>query len=161
MTQQTDGMAPLRAGQAAAELGVGVQTLHYYEREGLVPAPPRSESGYRLYPPELMDRLRFIRQAQALGLSLSEIRETLDLVAIGESPCGRVQAALADRLAEVDRRLQQLTAFRDDLADLIARAPRLQNSVGGGLCGIVEGAPAIRGGELASAPLGRRGKAAI
>src|SRR5690625_5317918 len=52
----------LRAGQAAAELGVGVQTLHYYEREELIPAPPRSTAGYRLYPPDLMERLRFIRQ---------------------------------------------------------------------------------------------------
>ena len=151
----------LRAGQAAAELGVGVQTLHYYEREGLIPPPPRSEAGYRLFPPDLMERLRFIRRAQALGLSLTEIRETLDLTAIGESPCGRVQAALAERLADVDRRLEQLTSFRNELAELIRNAPKLRELGGqGAVCAIVEGATPIRGSELASAPLGRRGRGA-
>lgn len=148
----------LRSGQAAAELGVGVQTLHYYEREGLIPAPPRSGAGYRLFPPDLMERLRFIRRAQALGLSLAEIRETLDLAAIGESPCGRVQTALAERLAEVDRRLEQLTSFRHQLAELIRNAPKLRESAGqSAVCAIVEGAAPIRGSELATAPLGRGG----
>ena len=114
------GGAALRAGQAATELGVGVQTLHYYEREGLISPPPRSEAGYRLYPPELLERLRFIRRAQALGLSLAEIKQTLKLAAIGKSPCGRVQNALAERLREVDRRLEELTAFRSQLALLAA-----------------------------------------
>ena len=149
----------LRAGQAAAELGVGVQTLHYYEREGLIPPPPRSEAGYRLFPPDLMERLRFIRRAQALGLSLTEIRETLDLTAIGESPCGRVQAALAERLADVDRRLEQLTSFRNELAELIRNTRKLRELGGqGAVCAIVEGATPLRGSELASAPLGRRGR---
>jgi DNA-binding transcriptional MerR regulator len=145
----------LRAGQAAAELGVGVQTLHYYEREGLIPVPPRSNAGYRLFPPELMERLHFIRRAQALGLSLTEIRETLDLAAIGESPCGRVQTALAGRLAEVDRRLDLLTAFRNDLAELIAAAPKLQSATASGVCAIVEGAAPIRGSGSLAKPLNR------
>ena len=155
--QQSDGAMSLRAGQAAAELGVGVQTLHYYEREGLIPAPPRSDAGYRLFPPDLMERLRFIRRAQALGLSLAEVRETLDLAAIGESPCGRVQAALAERLREVDERLAQLSAFRNQLADLVAHAPTLRRDApAGGLCSIVENAEPLSDGGLATAPLGRR-----
>ncbi len=158
--RRDDGATPLRAGQAAAELGVGVQTLHYYEREGLIPVPPRSEAGYRLYPPELMERLRFIRRAQALGLSLAEIKETMELAAVGESPCGRVQTALAERLADVDRRLEELTAFRNELAGLVDRAPKLRDAARrGGVCAIVEGAAPIRGSELANAPLGRRGRA--
>jgi len=133
----------LRAGQAAAELGVGVQTLHYYEREELIPAPPRSTAGYRLYPPDLMERLRFIRRAQAIGLSLAEIRETLCLAATGESPCGRVQAALVERLAEVDRRLEELSVFRTQLAELIVNAPRLRSlDRQGKVCAIVENAEA-------------------
>lgn len=154
-----DGTQHLRAGQAAAEIGVGVQTLHFYEREGLIPPPPRSEAGYRLFPPATMERLRFIRRAQALGLSLAEIRETLELAAIGESPCGKVQAALAEKLADVDRRLEQLSAFRDQLAGLVASASRLRSaSPRGGVCAIVEGAAPIRGSGLASAPLGPRGR---
>ncbi len=152
----------LRAGQAAAELGVGVQTLHYYEREGLIPPPPRSEKGYRLFPPELMERLRFIRQAQALGLSLAEIRETLRLAAIGESPCGRVQAALAERLAEVDRRLEQLAAFRNHLAGLVESAPKLRAQGGrGAVCAIVEGASPMPGSEAGNIPLGQRRRTGV
>ena len=147
----------LRAGQAAAELGVGVQTLHYYERVGLMPTPPRSGAGYRLYPPDLMERLRFIRRAQALGLSLTEVKETLDLAAIGESPCGRVQNALAERLREVDRRLEQLSAFREQLANLVANAPTLRNDgPRQGLCAIVENADPIPGNEIAIEPLAER-----
>lgn len=160
MTQGSDnGATALRAGQAAGELGVGVQTLHYYEREGLIPAPPRSETGYRLYPAELMERLRFIRRAQALGLSLADIKETLDLAAIGESPCGRVQNALAERLREVDHRLEQLSAFRDQLASLVASAPTLRGEgPRQGLCAIVDNAEPIPGNAVENAPLARRAR---
>lgn len=157
LPEEHDGGAThLRAGEAAAELDVGVQTLHYYEREALIPEPPRSAAGYRLYAPALMERLRFIRRAQALGLSLAEIRETLQLIEVGESPCGRVQAALAAKLEEVDRRLTQLMEFREQLRDLIASAPKLQTSAGAGqMCAIVEQSAPIRGGELLSNSLGK------
>lgn len=159
MAQTTEKNECLRAGQAAAELGVGVQTLHYYEREGLIPSPPRSAAGYRLFPPDLMDQLRFIRRAQALGLSLTEIRETLELAAVGESPCGRVQNALAHRLREVDRRLEELSAFRDQLADLVSRAPLLgSREPGQGVCAIVESAPPMPAAVRAGAPLRTRGE---
>jgi len=72
-----------RAGEVAKELGIGVQTLHFYEREGLIPPPARSDSGYRLYSRELVDRVVFIRKAQALGLPLQEIKDVLTLVEHG------------------------------------------------------------------------------
>jgi DNA-binding transcriptional MerR regulator len=147
----------LLVGEVASGLGVGVQTLHYYEREGLIPPPPRSEAGYRLYPPEMVERLRFIRQAQALGLSLAEIKEMLDLAKIGESPCGRVQAALAEKLAEVDRRLEQLQTFRNELAALIRRAPKLaERGEVAQVCAIVERAGPLSSSEIVSVPLGHR-----
>ncbi len=131
------------AGNVARSLGVGVQTLHYYEREGLIPAPPRSDAGYRLYTSELVERVRFIRKAQALGLSLEEIREILHLSEIGTSPCGRVQRALEDKLREVDRRLRELRGFRRDLAALIARGAEVGVAEGrSSVCAIVEGASA-------------------
>lgn len=150
------GCTHLRAGEAAAALGVGVQTLHYYEREALIPEPPRSEAGYRLYSPALMERLQFIRRAQALGLSLAEIRETLQLIEVGESPCGRVQTALAAKLEEVDHRLTNLLAFREQLRDLIASTPRPQRGPDvGEMCPIVQQSTPITGAELASKPLAR------
>ena len=146
----------LLAGQAARELGVGVQTLHYYEREGLIPTPPRTDAGYRVYPSEVMDRLRFIRRAQALGLSLAEIRETCELAEIGESPCGRVQAALAEKLEDVDRRLEELTLFRHQLADLVAHAPEGQPGLAAAFCSIVEGAEPMSSADRIPPLLTRR-----
>ncbi len=115
ITAQTEARR-MRAGQAAKELGVGVQTLHFYEEQGMIPRPPRTESGYRLYTPEIIERVRFIRKAQALGFSLDEIKEILGLAKRGASPCGTVQRALAEKLREVDRRLEDLRGFRAELA---------------------------------------------
>ena len=145
------------AGEVAKALGVGVQTLHYYEREGLIPAPPRSAAGYRLYPPDLVERVAFVRKAQALGLPLAEIREVLSLAALGTSPCGRVQAALAEKLAEVDQRLQELQSFRDDLAALVARGIAISRAgPAGQICAIVEDAQVPLAGDIVPAPLARR-----
>ncbi len=129
----------LLAGAVAKSLEIGIQTLHFYEREGLIPEPPRSESGYRLYTPEIVDRVRFIRKAQALGLPLHEIKQVLELAARGSSPCGRVQASLAEKLADVDRRLRELQSFRDELARLSEQATNPTVSDGGArICSIVE-----------------------
>ena len=147
------------AGDVAKALGIGVQTLHYYEREGLLPAPPRSEAGYRLYTPDLVERVRFIRKAQALGLPLEESREILRLTEAGASPCGRVQRALEAKLREVDRRLRELQAFRRDLAALVARRGELgAHRDDTQLCAIVEEAPAPRADPttVTRPPLGRR-----
>lgn len=113
------------ASEAARAAGVGIQTLHFYERERLIPSPPRSESGYRLYTPETIERVRFIRKAQALGFSLVEIKEILSFATNGMQPCGHVQRALAEKLREVDRRLEELRSFRSELAALVAQAAEL------------------------------------
>jgi DNA-binding transcriptional MerR regulator len=142
------------AGDVAKKLGVGVQTLHYYEREGLIPPPERTESGYRLYTPELVDRVAFIRKAQALGLSLAEIGEILSLAELGASPCGRVQRALAEKLVEVDRRLAELQAFRTELASLVAHGEEMsRRSRAVRVCAIVEQAPRLVSRELANLSL--------
>jgi DNA-binding transcriptional MerR regulator len=148
------------AGDVAKALGVGVQTLHYYEREGLIPPPARSKSGYRLFTPDLVERVAFIRKAQTLGLPLAEIRDILSLAEQGASPCGRVQRSLAAKLAEVDRRLEELQAFRRDLAGLIDRSGELSQRRGAAqLCAIVEDAPAITS-QFVTPPLGRKARQA-
>lgn len=153
----TQGML---AGEVAKALGVGVQTLHYYEREGLLPPPPRSASGYRLYTPELVERVGFIRRAQALGLPLEEVREVLTLAEEGACPCGRVQAALAEKLAEVDRRLAELHAFRDELAALVAEGGEIarERRDDARVCAIVEHGAALTRADVAHAPLGIRAR---
>ncbi|MGI9077113.1 MAG: heavy metal-responsive transcriptional regulator [Gemmatimonadaceae bacterium] len=145
------------AGDVARVLGVGVQTLHYYEREGLVPRAQRSESGYRIYTPQLVERIRFIRKAKALGLPLDKVRDILRLSDSEASPCGSVRNALTERLDEVDRRLAALQEFRDELAGLVDRAERTAAVAEGGMiCAIVEDAPALSASDFAAAPLVRR-----
>lgn len=151
-----DGTRPRLPGDVARELGIGVQTLHYYEREGLIPPPDRTEAGYRLYTPAVVERVRFIRKAQALGLPLAEIREVVSLAERGSSPCGRVQAALAKKLREADARLRELRSFRDDLARLVEEAPALEKEAGSGVCAIVEEGASRRGAPPAALPLGGR-----
>ena len=132
----------LLAGDVAKQLGIGVQTLHYYEREGLITPPDRTEAGYRLYTPASITRVAFIKKAQALGLPLQEIKEVVRLVERGTCPCGHVQKALAERLAEVDRRLKELRSFRRELAAVVERCGELgAQCTEGDICSIVEHAP--------------------
>ena len=157
MPNDINGSDGVFAGSVASELGVGVQTLHYYEREGLLPPTKRTKSGYRLYTPETVERVRFVRKAQALGLKLDEIRELLRLADEGGCPCGHVERALAEKLREVDERLRELKSFRDDLAALVRRAPRLRRrSSRAKVCPIVEDATAPTNTELTASPLARR-----
>lgn len=146
--EQPKGML---AGQVAKDLGIGVQTLHFYEREGLIPAPRRAENGYRVYDTALVDRVRFVRKAQALGLTLEDTKEVVQLAGRGSCPCGHVHAALAERLKEVDERLKELRSFRSDLASLVKRAARVSADAqrtgrahnSAKLCAIVEEAPPV------------------
>lgn len=142
--RRRDGEGML-AGAVARALDVGIQTLHYYEREGLIPAPPRSAAGYRIYPPGLVERLRFIRKAQAFGLPLADIREVLELAEQGTCPCGHVQAVFAQKLSEVDRRLRELREFRRELVALVEHGAEAgARKPGGRICAIVEGTPVPR-----------------
>jgi DNA-binding transcriptional MerR regulator len=106
----------LRVGAVAKKTGVGVQTLHYYERINLLPKPARSDANYRLYSGGAVRRVIFIKKAQALGFTLSEIKEILELKSHGRAPCRRV-AELGERhLRDVDARLAQLRRYRSAVA---------------------------------------------
>ena len=96
-------------GDLAAAAGVSVDTLRYYEREGLLPKPGRTDGGFRVYAPESVQRIRFIKQAQGLGLSLREIRQ---LIGFDRGQCASVRDVIAKRLADVDARLEELRSFR-------------------------------------------------
>lgn len=111
------GMRPITIGGLARAAGVGVETIRFYEREGLLSEPPRTESGYRQYDPEAVERLGFIRRAKALGFSLGEIRELLGLA----EPAGdraRVKALTEHKLAEIERRIDELRRMRQALSEL-------------------------------------------
>ena len=102
----------LRVGAVAKKTGVGVQTLHYYERINLLPKPARSDANYRLYSGDAVRRVIFIKKAQTLGFTLTEIKEILELKSHGRAPCRKV-AELGERhLRDVDARLAQLRRYR-------------------------------------------------
>lgn len=105
-----------RIGALAQASGVSRDTLRFYEREGLLCPEGRSEGGYRLYSEGAFQRLRFIKQAQALGLSLEEIRAVLEVMHEGRPPCTNVRQILRQKVALLEERITQLTALRDALA---------------------------------------------
>ncbi len=106
---------PLTIGQLAEQAGVNVQTVCYYERRGLLPQPARTGAGYRQYPPDAADRLRFIRRAQNLGFSLEEIAELLALRVKHASACAAVEARARDKIALVDRKIGELERMKRTL----------------------------------------------
>jgi DNA-binding transcriptional MerR regulator len=115
----------MRIGELASRSGTSTKTIRYYESVGLVPAPDRSPSGYRQYDESALARLTFIRAAQAVGLSLGEIRSILALRDEGETPCGYVVDLLRSRTAELDRRIAELRSLRGELVRLVEQAEHL------------------------------------
>jgi len=117
-------MESLTISGVACEAGVGVETVRFYERKGLISQPlkPRG-GGYRLYTPEIIARIRFVRNAQDLGFSLKEIRELLELQADPASSCKDVKSRASDKLLEVEAKIRLLQKIGDALQDLIAACP--------------------------------------
>lgn len=111
-------------GKAAREAGVGVETIRFYERRGLIARPPTpSSGGFREYPAETVARLRFIRQAQGLGFSLAEIEELLSLRADPAADCSDMRRKAAAKVEEVNRKLADLEKVRTALEKVIAVCP--------------------------------------
>jgi DNA-binding transcriptional MerR regulator len=115
----------MRIGELSSAAGVPTKTIRYYERIGVLAAPRRTASGYRAYDPPAVDRLRFIRAAQAVGLTLGEIRSIVALRDRGETPCAHVMDLINTRAAELDQRINELQRLRADLERLARRARRL------------------------------------
>lgn len=134
-------MAELKIGQLARRLDLNAQTIRYYERIGILPAPERTESGYRAYGEEDERRLRFVKNARSVGLSLGEIKEILAFNERGEAPCEYVTEAISRRTEEVERQISDLTQFKAELEGLYERArqqPAREPSPGS-YCHIIEG----------------------
>lgn len=113
----------LTIGRVASAAGVGIDTIRYYEREGLLPEPERRLSGYRDYTPDAVTRLRFIRRAKELGFTLPEIRELLALSADRERGVRGVKQRAEARLVEIDRRVRELKRVQRGLKNLIGACP--------------------------------------
>lgn len=131
----------MKVGELAARADVGVQTLHYYERFGLLPEPDRSGANYRLYSPASLRRVQFIKQAQALGFTLEAIKEVLGLREQGRAPCRRVADVARKQLRELHARIKALRGFRKSLAAVVPRWEKEtvgQRQCAGEFCDLIE-----------------------
>ena len=117
----------LLVGQIASLGGVKTDTLRFYERAGLMPKTERTAGGYRAYGPGAVERLRFIRKAQALGFSLDQVKRILRLRQSGSLPCDYVIELAEQRLKETDQELRRLKQFRAALGRYVHHWKRTAN----------------------------------
>ncbi len=155
----------MRIGELAGRLGLNPRTVRFYESIGVLPEPPRTPSGYRDYGEGDLERLRFVKLAQSLGLTLDDIREVLALRDRGQAPCAYVRRVIEEQAAAIDRRIEELRRMRAELGRLQRVARRLPEAspADGCVCHILQhgdAAPRPAGaaeGLLPRAP--RRGRA--
>ena len=109
---------PLTIGRLADEVGINLETVRFYERRGLLPRPPRSASGYRLFPVNAARRLRFIKRAQELGFSLNEIRELLALRTSPHTTTAEIRNRTEAKIADIEGKIKSLDSMRRTLRKL-------------------------------------------
>ncbi len=111
----------LKIGDVSSQTGLSVKTIRYYEEMGLLaPTTTRSESGYRLFTPQALKRLAFIKRAQSLGLSLSEIHEILEVYDSGEIPCGAMKQHLLGKVEAINEQISALQMLKSELLGLLS-----------------------------------------
>lgn len=133
----------MKIGQVAEAAGLPIQTIRFYEDQGLLAPRPRTESGYRVFGDAELDRLDFIKKAKRLGLSLPEIKDVLAVTDRGEATCEHVRQLLSVKVAEIDQAVRELSEFRASLAQLLDNAGPVQDCrpSGGRICAFIEQAP--------------------
>ena len=126
MSENSQGILDLTIGQLAVETGMTPEAIRFYEKEGVIPKAVRSGAGrYRHYGRADAERLRFVRRARDLGFTLDEVRSLLDLAAGDpQRPCGDVNGLAQRHLAQVNAKLEQLSALRHELTELIRACDR-------------------------------------
>jgi Cd(II)/Pb(II)-responsive transcriptional regulator len=124
----------MHIGELARRTGIKVETVRYYEREGLLPEPGRSDGNYRVYGPTHLERLQFVRHCRSLDMSLDEIRVLLRLRHSPAEDCGDANALLDEHLARVTRRIRELRGLEGELKALRARCAAVTDAAH---CGIL------------------------
>src|SRR5712691_3153628 len=113
----------LKIGEVAERSEVNLQTIRYYERERLLPQPPRLPSGYRMFPEQTVRRVRFIKRAQELGFSLAEIRDLLSIQIDPKKECSDVKRLAKAKMADIDEKIRTLEAMKRVLGGLTKLCP--------------------------------------
>jgi len=130
--------APKQIGLVAKESGVPIKTIRYYEELGLLKALSRTEGGFRLFDVDVFARLKFIKRAQSLGLSLLEIKEFLNVHDQGDLPCGHIKTKLEDKLLEINQRIQQLQILKQELEGLLSGWETIPETHEETICPVIE-----------------------
>ena len=130
--------SPLKIGEVAKLSGVGIETLRFYEKSGLLGRPARTQSGYRVYNAAVLQRLDFIKRSQMLGFSLDEIKRIIADKEAGRSPCHEVREIVRQRLDELDERLKEMRRHRKELGAAFKNWEET-GELDGNVCGLIEG----------------------
>ena len=130
----------MKIGELAKATNLSTKTIRFYESEGLIPDPPRTNSGYRSYADSDVVRLEFILRAKRLGLSLDEIKGILKLHDRSEPTCVHVRSLLQEKVAQIDMVIQDLLGFKEELESLRDQQTSLADCrpLGGNICSIIE-----------------------
>lgn len=136
---ETQNRHLLKIGEVSRQTGIGIETLRFYEKSGLLNRPARTRSGYRMYSSDVLDRLSFIKRAQVLGFSLDEIKKVIDDARGGHSPCQEVREVVRKRLEELDERMREMARYRKELAETLEEWDRAGRAPGR-ICGLIESA---------------------
>jgi DNA-binding transcriptional MerR regulator len=129
--------SPLKIGEVARRADIGVETLRFYERSGLLDRPARTEGGYRLYDAGALKTLEFIKRAQSLGFTLEEIKRIIAESRAGQRPCAEVRETVRRRLAELDEQMAQIRRYRNALAVTLKQWDE-KGFADGDFCGLIE-----------------------
>ena len=121
-------METMTAGQVARQAGVGVETVRFYEKNGLLEEPARRASGYREYDEQTVKLLRFIQRAKNLGFTLTEIKELLSLRAGSDQPCDDVRGRAEGKLKEIEEKVALLLRMKDVLGRLVSSCGKQEDS---------------------------------
>ena len=113
-------MDSITIGKVAKAAAVGIETVRFYEREGLIEKPPRRESGYREYPADTVDRVRFIKRAKELGFSLKEIKDLMALRLAPGTTCGQIKKRAEDKIEDIEDKIGSLQRMKQALRKLTA-----------------------------------------
>lgn len=129
---------PKLIGSIAKESGIPIKTIRYYDELGLLKTFGRTEGGYRLFSSDVFTRLSFIKRAQSLGLSLSEIKEFLDVHDQGDLPCEHIKEKLEDKLTAIEQQIQQLEILKQELKGLLSGWSAVPEHPEETICPIIE-----------------------
>lgn len=153
MTAKKSGSKQLSIGELAREAGVSADTIRHYERKGVIARPERAANGYRCYPPASLSRLHLVRRALAVGFTLHELARVFRMRDGGGIPCAEVRALAAAKLSEIEVRLDELVALRDELrATLSDWDAQLERTPAGRRAGLLESLSPSRRAAAKRAP---------